>query len=79
MVNRSCNDSEIETEQDITKGKGVKKVGKSGDYQLKVDYRFTLPDFMVVKSFSLFIKRRKSIFTPVIKIRAFALANITDE
>ena len=65
----------METEQDITKGKGVKKVRKSGDYQLKFDYRFTLPDFMIVKSFSLFIRRRKSIFMPVIKIRAFASAN----
>src|SRR3989344_3747886 len=79
LVNRSCNDCEIKTEQDITKGKGVKKVGKSDDYQLKVDYRFTLPDFMIVKSFSLFIIRRKSIFTPVIKIRAFVLTNIKDK
>jgi len=69
----------METEQDITKGKGVKKVRKSGDYPAKRDYEYTLPDFMVVKSFVSYIIENKSIFTPVIKIRAFASANITNK
>ena len=60
LVNRSCNDCEIKTEQDITKGKGVKKVGKSGDYQLKVDYRFTLPDLWLSKVFLYLLVEEKT-------------------
>ena len=33
--NRSCNDTEMETEQDITKGKGLKKGRKIGQLSTK--------------------------------------------